>query len=54
MKNKVVHMADTVSHILLMLLMYGGRVGGLTLALVLAGKRVNVPTERPVEKILIG
>lgn len=40
--------------IIFMILMFGGRVGGLTLALVLAEKRVFVPIERPVEKILIG
>lgn len=43
-----------VSKILLMLLMFGGRVGGLSLALVLAERRTNVPVDRPVEKILIG
>ena len=37
-----------------MFLMFGGRVGGLTLALVLAEKRIYVPIERPIEKILIG
>ncbi len=38
----------------MMLMFIGGRVGGLTLALVLAEKKVYVPIERPVEKILIG
>lgn len=40
--------------LILMILMFGGRVGGLTLALVLAEKRIFIPIERPVEKILIG
>lgn len=44
----------TITKIISMILMFGGRVGGLTLALVLAEKRVFVPIERPEEKILIG
>lgn len=44
----------TVSKIIVMVLMFGGRVGGLTLALVLAEKRVHVPIERPTEKIMLG
>ena len=44
----------SISRLLLILLMYGGRIGGLTLALVLAEKREYVPLERPTEKILIG
>ncbi|MDF2608730.1 MAG: synthase subunit [Lachnospiraceae bacterium] len=43
-----------VSRIIIILLMYGGRVGILTLALVLAEKRENVLINRPIEKILIG
>ena len=35
-------------------LMFGGRVGGLSLVLSLAEKRENVPLDRPSEKILIG
>lgn len=44
------------SKILLMVLMFGGRVGGLTLALVLwEGKpHVNAPLQRPKERIMIG
>ncbi len=45
---------SSVSKILLILLMYAGRIGGLTLALVLAEKREYIPVERPIEKILIG
>ena len=44
----------TASKIIIMILMFGGRVGGLTLALVLAEKRVHVPLERPTEKIMLG
>ena len=43
-----------LSDIVLMVLMYGGRVGGLSLMLSLAEKRVNVQLERPCEKVLIG
>ncbi|MDD6174176.1 MAG: TrkH family potassium uptake protein [Firmicutes bacterium] len=44
------------SKILLMILMFGGRVGGLTLILVFwEGKpHVNAPLKRPKERILIG
>lgn len=42
------------SHIILILLMYIGRIGGLSLMLVLAEKRRDVPLERPVAKIIIG
>lgn len=44
----------TVSKFILMFLMFAGRVGGLSLALVLAEKREKPPMTRPVEKILIG
>lgn len=43
-----------VSRIVLMVLMFAGRVGGLTLMLVLAEKRTSVSIDRPCEKILIG
>lgn len=43
-----------VSKIILMILMFGGRVGALTFMLSLAEKKVNVPLDRPIEKILIG
>lgn len=42
------------SKIIIILLMFGGRVGGLTLMLSLAEKRMNVPLDRPEEKILVG
>ena len=43
-----------ISKLCLIILMFGGRVGLLSLALVLAEKREHVPLERPTEKILIG
>lgn len=43
-----------VSQILLILLMYIGRVGIITLALAFFEKRANPPIQRPLEKILIG
>ncbi|MHB8130585.1 MAG: TrkH family potassium uptake protein [Mobilitalea sp.] len=45
---------NSISKFIIMFLMFAGRVGGLTLALVLAEKRVNVLLNRPIEKILIG
>lgn len=45
---------NTLSKLIIILLMYGGRVGGLSLALVLAEKKEIVPIQRPVEKIIIG
>ena len=43
-----------VSKIILMLLMFTGRIGGLTIALAFAKKRDKDTLERPTEKILIG
>ncbi len=43
-----------LSKLIIMALMFGGRVGGLSLLLFLAEKRKNVPLDRPQEKILIG
>ena len=42
------------SKLLLILLMFFGRIGGLSLVLVLAEKQTLIFTERPVENILIG
>ncbi len=42
------------SRVILMLLMYIGRIGGLSLVLILAEKKGRVLLDRPVEKILIG
>lgn len=45
---------SSISEIILMLLMFAGRVGGLSLMLVLAERRISVPIDRPTVKILIG
>lgn len=45
---------NALSKIIIIFLMYGGKVGSLSLALVLAEKRELVPLSRPVEKIIIG
>ncbi len=45
---------SAISLILLMALMYIGRVGIITLALAFFEKRANPPIQRPLEKILIG
>jgi trk system potassium uptake protein TrkH len=42
------------SKMVIMLMMFAGRVGGLTLALVLAEKRTSTQVNRPIEKIMIG
>ncbi len=42
------------SHIILMLLMFGGRIGGLTLVFAFAERREHAKLTRPSEKILIG
>ena len=44
----------SIPKVVLILLMYSGRLGGLTLALAFAEKRRNIPLDRPSEKILIG
>ena len=43
-----------ISKLILIVLMYAGRLGGLSLFLALAESDAQVPIERPVEKILIG
>jgi len=43
-----------ISKIVLILLMFTGRVGGLSLMLVLAERRISVPKNRPTVQILIG
>ena len=43
-----------ISKAILMLLMFAGRIGGLTLALAFAQKYEKDKLERPVERILIG
>lgn len=43
-----------ISRIILMVLMFAGRLGGLTFILSLAEKRSHPPVERPAGKVLIG
>lgn len=45
---------SVLSKIILIILMFSGRVGGLSLMLTLGEKRVPVPIDRPEEKIIIG
>jgi trk system potassium uptake protein TrkH len=44
----------TASRLILMLLMYAGRIGGMSLVLILGQKRRSALTQRPTENILIG
>lgn len=44
----------TVSRVLIMFLMFAGRIGGLSLALLLGENRKSRRTERPAEGILVG
>ena len=44
----------SISKLVLILLMFTGRVGGLSLMLVLAERRKNIPITRPTAQILIG
>lgn len=45
---------SVISHILLIILMYGGRIGGFSLMLVFGELNKKPPLKRPKEKILIG
>ncbi|MBR3988133.1 MAG: Trk family potassium uptake protein [Clostridia bacterium] len=45
---------SALSKYIIMLLMYAGRIGGLTLMLTLAEKRKQVAVKRPAEQVLIG
>lgn len=42
------------SKIIIMILMFAGRVGGLSFALIIAQKKAAIPINRPTEKIMIG
>ncbi|MBP5166219.1 MAG: Trk family potassium uptake protein [Oscillospiraceae bacterium] len=44
----------TASRAVIMLLMFAGRIGGLSLALLLGENRKSAKTERPTENILVG
>lgn len=43
-----------VSKIVIIALMFGGRVGGISLFLTLAEKKVNEPIDRPKENVIVG
>lgn len=45
---------STASKVIIIFLMYAGRIGGLSLVLVIAEKRDKIPLERPTENIMIG
>ncbi len=45
---------SSISHIILIILMYGGRIGAFSLMLVFGEKKKRAPTQRPSEKLLIG
>ncbi len=45
---------SSFSHIVLMLLMFAGRIGGLTIIVAFAERREHAKLTRPTEKILIG
>ncbi|WP_326910815.1 TrkH family potassium uptake protein [Sedimentibacter sp. MB31-C6] len=45
---------NSISKLIIIVLMYGGKVGSLSLALVLAEKKEVIPISRPIEKIIIG
>ncbi|MGN8913752.1 TrkH family potassium uptake protein [Anaerofustis butyriciformans] len=44
----------SASKVVIIILMYAGRVGALTLMLTLSAKKKTAPIERPTEKILVG
>ena len=44
----------TASRIIIIIMMFAGRIGGLSFIVALAEKRKKVPLERPIGKILIG
>ncbi|MDE7423978.1 MAG: Trk family potassium uptake protein [Lachnospiraceae bacterium] len=46
--------AGLATKIILIILMYGGRIGGLSLLLVFAEKKTEAPLKRPAERIMIG
>ena len=45
---------STASHLILVLLMYAGRIGGLTFVLLFSERRSEPPLDRPNGKLLIG
>ena len=47
-------MLSAFSEIVLILLMFGGKVGMITMIMLFAQKHTSVPLERPTEKIIVG
>ena len=45
---------STAAKLILTLLMFAGRIGGLTMAIALSGEQTPAPTRRPTGKILVG
>lgn len=45
---------NIASKLIIIFLMFGGRVGMLSLAMLFASKKKNVPLDKPVERIIIG
>ena len=45
---------SAASHVILILLMYAGRIGGLTFVLLFAQRRSDPPRDRPNGKLMIG
>ena len=46
--------ADVFTQLILIVLMYGGRIGGLSLLLVFAERKKDAVTKRPAERIMLG
>lgn len=54
MSTGITRELETISKIVLIFLMYCGRVGSMTFALSLRGHKIEAPVKDPVEKIMIG
>ena len=54
MSTGVTRDMETVSKLVLIFLMYCGRIGSMTFALSLRGHKIEAPVKAPVEKIMIG
>ena len=54
MSTGVTRAMEPVSRIVLMILMYCGRVGGLSFATALTQRRAPAPVQYPAEEVIIG
>ena len=54
MSTGITREMETVSKLVLIFLMYCGRIGSMTFALSLRGHKIEAPVKVPVEKIMIG